>query len=55
MPMANRMRKLSLSSKIRMAVHPKKLVKFAEKHLGFCAKYAATVLQHAGMGKSAVC
>jgi len=45
MPMANGMRKLKLSSKIRMAVHPQKLVRFAEKHLGFYTKYAAVVFK----------
>jgi len=45
MPMVNEMQKLKLSSKIRMAVHPQKLVRFSEKRLWFYTKYAAVVFK----------
>ena len=39
------MQKLNLSSKIRIAVHPQKPVRFSEKRLRFYAKYADVVFK----------
>jgi len=39
------MQKLKLTSKIRMVVHPQKLVRFSKKHLWLYTKYAAVVFK----------
>lgn len=43
--MVKEMQELKLRSKIRMGVHPQKLVRFSDRHLWFYTKYAAVVLK----------